>query len=42
MQSIVVLCGKLIRVFYAILSKAVNYNPEKMMGDIQQSVKIAA
>ncbi|WP_347487749.1 IS110 family transposase [Desulfoscipio sp. XC116] len=42
MQSIVALCGKLIRVFYAILSKGVDYNPEKMMGDIQQSVKTAA
>jgi len=42
MQSIVALCGKLIRVFYAILSKGVDYNPEKMMGDIQQSLKAAA
>ncbi|KJS73333.1 MAG: transposase [Desulfotomaculum sp. BICA1-6] len=42
MQSIVALCGKLIRVFYAILSKGVDYNPEKMMGDIQQPVRIAA
>jgi len=42
MQSIVALCGKLIRVFYAILSKGVDYDPEKMMGDIQKSVKIAA
>jgi len=42
MQSIVALCGKLIRVFYAILSKGVDYNPEKMMGDIQQSLKTAA
>ncbi len=37
MQSIVALCGKLIRIFYAILSKGVDYNPEKMMSDIQQS-----
>lgn len=42
MQSIVALCGKLIRVFYAILSKGVDYSPEKMMGDIQKSVKAAA
>lgn len=42
MQSIVALCGKLIRVFYAILRSGVDYNPEKMMGDIQQSTKIAA
>jgi len=42
MQSIVALCGKLIRVLYAILNKSVDYNPEKMMGDIQQSLKTAA
>lgn len=42
MQSIIALCGKLIRVFYAILSNGVDYNPEKMMDDIQQSVKTAA
>lgn len=42
MQSIIALCGKLIRVFYAILSKGVDYDPEKMMGDIQQSMKAAA
>jgi len=41
MQSIIALCGKLIRIFYTILSKGVDYNPEKMMGDIQQSVKAA-
>ena len=38
MQSIIALCGKLIRVFYTILSKGVDYNPEKMMGDIQKSM----
>lgn len=42
MQSIVALCGKLIRIFYTILSKGVDYNPDKMMGDIEQSVKVAA
>lgn len=42
MQSIVALCGKLIRVFYAILRSGVDYNPEKMMGDMQQSTKKAA
>jgi len=42
MQSIIALCGKLIRVFYAILKNGVDYNPEKMMGDIQQSMKAAA
>ncbi len=35
MQSILALCGKLIRVFYALLTKGVDYNPEKMLGDIQ-------
>ena len=42
MQSIIALCGKLIRVFYAILKNGVDYNPEKMMGDIQRSMKAAA
>lgn len=42
MQSIIALCGKLIRVFYSILKNGVDYNPEKMMGDIQQSMKAAA
>lgn len=36
MQSIVALCGKLIRVFYAILKTGSNYNGEKMMKDIKR------
>jgi len=42
MQSIIALCGKLIRVFYAVLKKSVDYSPEKMLGDIQKSMKAAA
>ena len=42
MQSIIALCGKLIRIFYALLSKGVEYSPEKMIGDIQRSMPQAA
>jgi len=42
MQSIIALCGKLIRVFYAVLKKGVDYSSEKMLGDIQNSMKAAA
>jgi transposase len=42
MQSIIALCGKLIRIFFALLSKGVDYNPEKMLVDMQQSIKQAA
>jgi len=42
MQSIIALCGKLIRVFFAILTKGVDYNPEKMLRDMEQSIKVAA
>lgn len=42
MQSIVALCGKLIRIFYALLSKGVDYDPEKMLNDIHQPVQQAA
>jgi len=34
MQSIFALCGKLIRVFYAILSKGTEYDPNKLMIEI--------
>ena len=33
-QSKVALCCKLIRVFYAILTKGVEYDSEKLMSDI--------
>lgn len=42
MQSIIALCGKLIRVFFAILTKGVDYSPEKMLRDMDQSVRVAA
>ncbi len=42
MQSIIALCGKLVRVFFAILTKGVDYSPEKMLRDMEQSIKVAA
>jgi transposase len=42
MQSIIALCGKLIRVFFAILTKGVDYSPEKMLRDMEQSIIVAA
>jgi len=42
MQSIIALCGKLIRVFFALLSKGVDYSPEKMLCDIQLPMQEAA
>ena len=36
MQSVVAAACKLIRVFYAILTKGVDYDAEKMMGDIRR------
>jgi len=42
MQSIVALCGKLIRVFYALLRTGNDYSAEKMLGDVKQSMKAAA
>ena len=42
MQSIIALCGKLIRVFFAILTKGVDYSPEKMLKDMNQSIRVAA
>jgi transposase len=35
-QSIIALCGKLIRAFYAILKTGSHYNGEKMMKDIKR------
>lgn len=35
-QSLILLCCKLIRVFYAILKKKVKYDPQKMMNDINR------
>ena len=36
MQSVVAIACKVIRIFYVILTKGVDYNPEKMMGDIHR------
>ncbi|MEG6570886.1 IS110 family transposase, partial [Thermoanaerobacterium thermosaccharolyticum] len=35
-QSMIVLCCKLIRVFFAILKKGVKYNGNKMLRDIKR------
>jgi transposase len=42
MQSIIALCGKLIRVFYAILKTGSEYDAEKMMNDIKRPMKNVA
>lgn len=34
MQSIIALCGKLVRVIYAILSKGNNYDSGKLLSDM--------
>ena len=36
MQSLVAVACKVIRVFYVMLKKGVDYDPEKMMGDIRR------
>jgi transposase len=36
MQSLMAIACKLIRVFYAMLTKGVTYDPVKMMGDIKR------
>ena len=36
MQSLVAVACKVIRVFYVMLSKGVDYDPEKMMRDIHR------
>jgi transposase len=42
MQSIIALCGKLIRVFYALLRTGTDYSADKMLGDIELGMKAAA
>jgi transposase len=42
MQSLVALSNKLIRIFYAILTKNVAYDPQKMMSDIRRPETKAA
>ena len=36
MQSVIDISCKLIRVFYAVLTKGVAYDPQKMMSDIRR------
>lgn len=36
MQSVVAIACKVLRVFYAILTKGVDYDGEKMLGDIRR------
>lgn len=36
MQSLIILCCKLIRVFYALITKGLEYSPEKLMSDIHR------
>lgn len=36
MQSLMAVAAKLIRVFYAMLTKGVEYDPAKMLGDIKR------
>ena len=38
MQSLMAVASKLLRVFYAILTKGVDYDPQKMLGDIKRPV----
>jgi hypothetical protein len=41
-QSIIVLCCKLIRVAFAIMTRGIDYSGEKLMSDIQHSETKAA
>jgi len=43
-QSLILLCCKVIRIFWALLKKQVAYDPQKMMNDIRRpaAIKIAA
>lgn len=36
-QSLILLCCKVIRIFYALLTKQIAYDPQKMMNDIQRN-----
>jgi transposase len=42
MQSLILLCSKLIRVMYAILAKNVSYEPEKLLLDMRKEELVAA
>jgi transposase len=41
MQSVIALCGKLVRVLYVILSKGIEYDPVKLTSDMERSMKAA-
>ena len=41
-QSLILLCCKLMRIFYVLLTKQIAYDPQKMMADIQRPVLVAA
>ena len=42
MQSLMAIAGKVIRVFYAMLTKGVVYDPVKMLGDIKRPAEYLA
>jgi transposase len=42
LQSIVALCGKLVRIIYTLLTKGCEYDAEKLTNDMQRSMKAAA
>ena len=41
MQSVIALCGKLIRVIYALLSKGCRYDASKLVQDMNRSMMAA-
>ena len=41
MQSLMAIAAKLLRVFYAILTKNVGYDPKKMVNDIRRPATYA-
>jgi len=41
-QSLIALSCKLIRVFYAILTKGIDYNPKKLVQDIHRPAEYIA
>ena len=41
MQSIIALCGKLVRIIYVMMKTGVAYNGEKLISDIERSMKAA-
>ena len=43
MQSLIALCGKLIKVVYTLVTKDVKYDPERMLSDIHRNrISLAA